>query len=216
MERDRPGDDPTDEPVATPRTSGRAHRHWFRLAGLIAAAVLAAGLSGGATFALWSDSGAAAGQPITSGNLDIATSGALSVECTLCDTTETVPASGHILTPGSTVVVAQRVIIALAGDNIQAGLTVDWPGAQPTVPVGITATYTIADGAGQTMVPATPLGTPATAAGLTPTPGRFFTVTVTADYPATAPVWVPAAGTPAAQLSLGSMRVSLDQVRAGG
>ena len=128
-----------------------------RTKGVIAGIAGLALLTGGTTFALWSDTtGAIAGGTIINGNLDVAAVTPIAWYDTSADRTDkasTSPVSGvaaHAITdlttwkmvPGDTVEGNLGLEVALSGDNLVANLKVATT-ATSGLPAGVTVTYDV-------------------------------------------------------------------------
>lgn len=148
-------------------SSRRSRRRIGVLAGLAGVVLLV----GGTTFALWSDDSLKSGGIIANGNLDIAYQGVATywdVSPGDPDRTTTTPVTGidaaavtdigeYRIVPGDVLEANYGFAAALAGDNVVAGLTVDFPTAQP-IP-GVTFSAQAYYYTGSTW---TPVGSPTT------------------------------------------------------
>ncbi|QCB92924.1 alternate-type signal peptide domain-containing protein [Cellulomonas shaoxiangyii] len=122
--------------------------------GILAGVAGVALLTSGATFALWTDSGTAAGGTITNGRLDVNAAAVATWADVSADRTD----RGHAITdlatwrmvPGDTIEGTQALDVALEGDNLVASLVVDSTAA--TLPTGVTVTYQVLAGATGTTV----------------------------------------------------------------
>ena len=199
------------------------------LVGLLVAALVA-----GLTYALWGQHGTVGRGVVTTGDLDIELVGQAAWQETSADVAQ--PRSGsvlddgtvdHLATPGDTLVVTQEFRARLEGDNVAARVTVSWS-EEPVVPDGVTATYVVTTPDGRTGA-VTPLGspvvvpsapdhlTPDVLAGWGDGPWRLVvTVSLSGDVVVRAPGGSGAAGPGGdAAVTLGSVELELDQVRAG-
>lgn len=117
--------------------------------GVIAGLAGLALLSGGATFALWTDTASLTGGTITNGNLDVAAIGTLAWRDVSTDRTDGPHAITNLATwrmvPGDVIEGTQGLGVALEGDNLVASLNVDTTGS--TLPTGMTVTYDVLHGA---------------------------------------------------------------------
>lgn len=115
------------------------------------AAGIALLLGGAGTFALWNDAAEVNGGTVTTGNLDISTTGSgVWADISKTPATTFAPASQRIV-PGDTVTFTQSVSVAATGKNLVAELSfdptsIDIPTAlQSHVDVELTATKTSGD-----------------------------------------------------------------------
>jgi len=205
--------------------------------GVIAGVAGLALLSGGVTFALWSDSTTVDGGTITNGNLDVEAIGTLAWVDVSADREDSPHAITDLATwrmvPGDTIEGTQGIGVALEGDNLVATLEVSSATDPATFPTGVSVTYDVLQGA-TPIAEDVPLGTPTTmrlAAGragqgagapvnapptvviddviIPATPN--LTVVLRATFDAATPDQVSVQ----ADTVLGDVAVSLDQVRTG-
>jgi alternate signal-mediated exported protein len=121
--------------------------------GLVAGGLGVALLTGGATFALWSDSESIDGGTITAGNLDIALTGSqwYDVSADRTDSPHTIDLSTFRIVPGDTIRGDYKVDAALAGDNMMAQLKIAHGRITSdllSTDNGVTLTYRILDSEG--------------------------------------------------------------------
>lgn len=132
--------------------------------GILAGVAGIALLTGGATFATWSDSATQNGGTITSGNLDVAAVGTPAWYDVSADRTDGAALTGalsayngHAITsswrivPGDTAVAAFGFAVALQGDNLAAN--VDLTDVDALVENGATVDYKVYDASGAEVVP---------------------------------------------------------------
>lgn len=197
-------------------------RGWVRPVVIGSALLVGVGLGTGGTFALWNDgTSSAQGSIIRTGDLELALVGTPQWQETSTDvagTPRSIDPATFLVRPGDTVRVTQQATAKVQGDNLNATFQVNLSGA--SLPTGVTATATILDGA--TVLGSGPAGSPVTIsqpvvgndAGVT----RNVTVRIDVAVAASVPDLVRAPGTandvPA--FSLGTLGISLTQVRAGG
>jgi alternate signal-mediated exported protein len=205
-----------------------------RTKGVIAGIAGLALLTGGTTFALWSDSATVTGGTITNGNLDVAAIGTLNWVDTSADRAD----AGHAITnlgtwrmvPGDVITGTQGLGVALEGDNLVANLVVDTT-APTTIPAGMTVTYDVLQGA-TVVANDVPLGTDSTlrlvaartgqGAGTATTTGSVVITDITVPTTANLTVVITATFDAAtanqvsvtAQTVLGNIAISLNQTRA--
>jgi alternate signal-mediated exported protein len=114
-------------------------------------------LAGGSTFALWSDSDAAAGGTIVNGDLDVKALGALAWQDVSGDRTDSahdIDLATWKMVPGDTITGTQALDVALLGDNLSAELSLS-KGTADTLPAGVTVTYDVTDGVGNVIATGT-------------------------------------------------------------
>lgn len=132
--------------------------------GLIAGIAGIALLTGGSTFALWSDSATVAGGTITNGNLDIAALGTPTWQDVSDDREDgphdIIDIAEWRMVPGDVAEGTYSFEVALEGDNLVANLGVDTT-ASP-LPTGVTVTYDVLDEAGTVVAEDVELGTDST------------------------------------------------------
>lgn len=143
--------------------------------GTIAGAAAIALLASGTTFALWNDSAKVAGGTITSGNLDVESTGAgtwVDLSADRTDKNHTIPNLAEFkIVPGDTIQGTFGFKAALEGDNMVANLGLSLKGAEAggtllADPKVTKITYSLFDSAG-VVVPGAEdiaLGAPATVA----------------------------------------------------
>ncbi len=185
---------------------------------LLAAAALVAGAVGaGGTVALWNaDDGTPLGL-VTAGNLDVELLGEPNWRETSPDVADAGPIDdGFLARPGDTVTMSQQLTTELRGDNMLGALTVDWDEA-PQLAAGTTATYSVRDASGRTVLHDVPLGDTATIEGLdTDDAGRTDVLTLEVAIEFTSAMDDRVGPDAAAQVTdLGTIVVDLDQVRTG-
>ena len=215
------------------RRHGRwRHMTWRRIVTVGVSAALLAGAAAGLTYAFWGDAAAATGAVVRTGDLDLVLVGSPTWTETSPDVSPAhavaMQADGitaaHLATPGDSFTVAQQFRTVLDGDNLAARLTVRWDTAPALLPTGqVTATYRVTRPDGVVSA-ATPVGTtltlPGSGGNLTPAQTAAWgstpwTLTVSLAYTG-ADVMVPPASVGSGPVtSLGTVTVSLDQVRTG-
>jgi alternate signal-mediated exported protein len=118
-------------------------------------------LAGGSTFALWSDSDAAAGGTIVNGDLDVKALGALAwkdVSGDRTDSPHTIDLTTWKMVPGDTIEGTQEIDVALLGDNLSAELSLS-KGTADTLPTGVKVAYDVTNAAGTVLTSGTDLTT---------------------------------------------------------
>lgn len=150
--------------------------------GTIAGAAAIALLAGGTTFALWSDQAPVDGGIITSGNLDVASTGTTWVDLSSDRTDVGENKKGHSIdlakfkiVPGDTIQGTFGIAAALEGDNLVANLGLTLAGAPAgdllADAKGVTVTYSLVNADGSPVAGATdrPLSTTPTTVAFTST-----------------------------------------------
>lgn len=140
--------------------------------GTIAGAAAIALLAGGTTFALWSDDAPVDGGIITSGNLEVATTGTTWVDLSTdrTDKGHSINLAAFKIVPGDTIQGTFGIDGALEGDNLVANLGLTLAGAAEgdllADAKGVTVTYSLVNTDGSAVAGATDiaLGTEATVA----------------------------------------------------
>lgn len=221
---------------ATPEASGpgapsdgtRPSRRWT--AALVAIGVVTALVTGSVSFALWSGSADAAGGTVTAGDLSLTTGTATWEQVTPGVTNGasgvlSPTAPDFLSMPGDVIEIVQPVTTTLVGDNLAAGLHVDFADAETgnaDVDAGLIAiSFHVEDADGNQVAPATgqahvgdvvPVpGLVGSDDGVTATWNIVVTVEVLGDY-----VWdTSAPSTAPDRWQIGALVVDLEQVRTG-
>lgn len=186
--------------------------------------VLAGGVAG-ATFAYWNASATLPGAVVVGGNLDIELDGAATWQQVEPEPAAIASVDGvtaaHLATPGDVLTLTQQFRTSLVGNNLAARLTVDW--ADPASLDGVEASYVITPphGAAQNAETfGTALTFPEAPANLTPDllaswGSDPWTLTVTLRYTGSDVVVAPSEISAPRFTDLGTVSLSLDQVRDG-
>lgn len=126
-------------------------RKW-PLPAMTVAALSAALVTAGGSFALWNTADTAGQTVITSGHLDLSSeSGSPLWKVASSDSdgaAETISPEEFLVRPGDTTTADFDFGVALEGDNMRAALSVDWRRA-PELPEGVIGTYALLDAAGE-------------------------------------------------------------------
>jgi len=151
---------------ASGRTSQKGTTMNKKTKGILAGVAGIALLTGGATFATWSDSASQNGGTITSGNLDVAAVGTPAWYDVSADRTDGANLTGALagynghaidstwrIVPGDTAVAAFGFAVALQGDNLAANI--DLSDVDALVGAGATVDYKVLDASGADVTPAT-------------------------------------------------------------
>lgn len=214
--------------ASVPGAPGPRARRWT--AGLVAIGVATALVAGSVSYALWSGSADAAGGTVTAGDLSL-TLGTATWQQVTPGVTDgasgvlTPTAPDFLSMPGDVIEIVQPVTTTLVGDNLAAGLHVDFADAETgnaDVDAGLIAvSFHIEDADGNQIAPATGQ---ADLGDMVPVPGLVgndagaiddwsivVTVDVLGDY-----VWETAEPRTAAdRWAIGALVVELEQVRYG-
>ena len=206
---------------------------WRRIVTVGVSAALVAGAAAGLTYAFWGDAAVATGAVVRTGDLDLVlvdsptwteTSPDVSPAHAVAMQADGITAA-HLGDPWATRSPSRSSSgTVLDGDNLAARLTVRWDTAPALLPTGqVTATYRVTRPDGVVSA-ATPVGTtltlPGSGGNLTPAQTAAWgstpwTLTVSLAYTG-ADVMVPPASVGSGPVtSLGTVTVSLDQVRTG-
>lgn len=121
-----------------------------KLTGIVAGAAGAALLISGGTYALWNDSATTDGGTITAGNLDVEAVGTPTwndVSGDRTDSPHVIDLSTFKIVPGDTITGAYGFDLGLQGDNIVAELALTGDALSGDLAEGLTATYTLKQGA---------------------------------------------------------------------
>lgn len=102
-------------------------------------------LSGGATFALWSDTETMAGGTITAGELDISKVAETRIweDISADVTAHEIDPTAFQMVPGDTIRLSEDLKIELEGDNLDAQVVIDAPGLTGDLADHLDATYTV-------------------------------------------------------------------------
>lgn len=114
--------------------------------GLIAGVAGIGLLSGGATFALWSDQETIMGGTVTAGELDISKVAETRTWTDLSDGGAGTPITNpetFLIVPGDTIQVSEDLKIELEGNNLEARVVVDAPGLSGDLAPFLKAEYTV-------------------------------------------------------------------------
>ncbi|GEL96284.1 hypothetical protein [Cellulomonas composti] len=205
---------------------------WRKVLVIGAAATVLAGAAAGLTYAFWGDGATAVAGVVRTGDLDLELVGTPTWTETSPDVspahvfgmqTDGITAN-HLATSGDRFTVAQQFRTTLDGDNLAARLTVGWDSAPALLPTGqVAATYIVTRPDGVASA-ATAVGTaitlPGGSANLTTAQvaswgSTPWTLTVTLTYSGADVMVTPTTISSAPITSLGTVRISLDQVRDG-